>query len=30
MRPEFDEAYKKDLGLNTFMTNFLAHGITIS
>ena len=29
MIPEFDEALKKDLGYNQFMSNFLAHSITL-
>lgn len=27
MQPDFDEALKKDLGLNSFMSNFLSHGL---
>jgi hypothetical protein len=30
MREIFDESLKRDLGLNPFMANFLAHGITKS
>ncbi len=28
LKPELDEAIKQDLGMNAFMANFLAHGIT--
>lgn len=29
LKPEFDEAIKKDLGMNAFMSNFLSHGVTM-
>lgn len=30
MKLEIDEALKKDLGYNTFMSNFAAHSVTMS
>lgn len=30
LKPEFDEALKKDLGMNPFMSNFLAHAVSLS
>lgn len=30
LKPEFDDALNKDLGLNPFMSNLLSHSITIA